>query len=91
MKELHHLESLSYLSILDLCFNLIQQRRFYRFQALFILPQLRILDGMSISAEEIVKAECFYGLEKEERKNIFKKILEEEVININEYTCCINI
>jgi len=42
------------------------------------LPQLRVLDGMAILAEELVKSENFYGLELEERKEIFKKTLEEE-------------
>ena len=42
------------------------------------MPQLRVLDGMAILAEELVKSENFYGLELEERKEIFKKTLEEE-------------
>lgn len=32
VKELAHLEKLEFLSVLDFCFNPIQQRRFYRFQ-----------------------------------------------------------
>lgn len=37
-----------------------------------------MLDGVAISAEELVKAENFYGLELDERKSIFKKTLDEE-------------
>jgi len=45
---------------------------------LFNLPQLRVLDGVHITAEELVKSENFYGLELDERKQIFKKTFEEE-------------
>ena len=37
IKELVHLEKLDYISVLDFCFNPIQQRRFYRFQVLSVL------------------------------------------------------
>lgn len=50
----------------------------YLIQVLFSLPQLRILDGTQITPEELVKSESFYGLDLEERKEIFKKTLEEE-------------
>ena len=47
-------------------------------KVLFNLPQLRVLDGVHITAEELVKSENFYGLELDERKQIFKKTFEEE-------------
>ena len=39
---------------------------------------MRVLDGVPINPEELVKAENFYGMELEERREIFKKALEEE-------------
>ena len=47
-------------------------------KVLFKLPQLRSLDGVTISPEESVKAENFFGQEVEAKKNIFLQILPEE-------------
>eukprot|EP01016_Furgasonia_blochmanni_P038707 TRINITY_DN4709_c0_g1_i1.p1 TRINITY_DN4709_c0_g1~~TRINITY_DN4709_c0_g1_i1.p1 ORF type:complete len:282 (-),score=57.79 TRINITY_DN4709_c0_g1_i1:38-883(-) len=78
IRELTHIEHLEFLSVLDLCFNPVQKRRFYRFQVLFKIPHLRCLDGVNVTAEEIVKAENLYGIDVEERRRIFKIILPEE-------------
>lgn len=78
INELHFLENLVYLSVLDLCYNPIQNRRYYRQQALYRLPGLRSLDGVLAVAEEIVKAENLYGMDLEDRKRIFKEVLPEE-------------
>lgn len=51
-----------YLSHLDLCYNPIQERRYYRAQIIYKLPMLQILDGIPLTSEETVKAEDFYGL-----------------------------
>ena len=39
------------------------------------------MDGVQITAEELVKSENLYGFELEERKEIFKKTLEEEFVD----------
>ncbi|EGR34220.1 leucine-rich repeats and guanylate kinase domain protein [Ichthyophthirius multifiliis] len=78
IKELHNLQNLVFLTDLDLCFNLIQNKRFYRYQVLQRLPGLRVLDGVICSCEEFVKAENLYGNDLEDRKRIFCEILPEE-------------
>jgi protein phosphatase 1 regulatory subunit 7 len=45
---------------------------------LYRLPGLRTLDGFNITSEEIVKAENLYGMDLDDRKNIFNEILPEE-------------
>lgn len=54
-----------YLSHIDLCFNSIQERRFYRTQVIYKLPMLQTLDGTPLSSEEAIKSEDFYGLNVE--------------------------
>jgi protein phosphatase 1 regulatory subunit 7 len=39
---------------------------------------LRILDGVFITAEELVKAKNLYGMDLEDRRMIFKDILPDE-------------
>ena len=67
-----------YLSHLDLSFNPIQERRYYRTQVIYKLLMLQTLDGTPLSNEETVRAEDFYGLHVEEKFNICKKNLPEE-------------
>mgnify|MGYP006969969937 CR=1 FL=1 len=45
---------------------------------MYRLPGLRTLDGFYITSEEIVKAENLYGMDLDDRKNIFNEILPEE-------------
>lgn len=78
MRELSYLENLVYLSILDLNGNPLQERKYYRIQILYHLPGLRILDGVTVTPEDIVKAENLYGMDLEDRKRNFKDILPEE-------------
>jgi hypothetical protein len=54
-----------YLSHLDLCFNPIQERRFYRTQVIYKLLMLQTLDGTPLTSEEAIRAEDFYGLNVE--------------------------
>jgi len=72
------LESLDDLSDLDLCYNPVQKRKYYRYQVIYKLPQLRSLDGVTIDEKEPVKAENFFGIDKEDRMRIFAKVLPEE-------------
>lgn len=67
-----------YLNNLDLCYNPLQERKYYRLQIVYKLPMLQLLDGSSLSGEEMVFAESLYGLDVEEKYNIFKKHLPEE-------------
>lgn len=39
---------------------------------------LKTLDGTSLTSEEVIQAEDFYGLYVEEKFNIFKNRLPEE-------------
>lgn len=72
------IENLQELTELDLCFNDVQNRKYYRYQVLFKIPQLRSLDGADISPEEKIKAENLHGLDLNDRETIFKSILPEE-------------
>jgi Leucine-rich repeat (LRR) protein len=78
MSELNMIENLQELTELDLCFNFLQNRKFYRSQVLFKIPQLRCLDGVEISCEEKIKSENLHGLDLNDRETIFKSILPEE-------------
>jgi len=69
--QLAFIENLPLLTELDLCCNPIQNRKFYRLQVLFHIPQLRSLDGVSILAEEKIKAENLHGLDQADRELIF--------------------
>jgi len=78
VKQIVYIEDLPLLTELDLCFNSIQIRKYYRYQVLYRIPQLRKLDGTVITAEEKVKAENLHGLDKEDREKIFNSLLPEE-------------
>ena len=52
--------------------------KLYRLQVLFHIPQLRMLDGMEIMAEEKVKAENLHGVDLSDRETIFKALLPQE-------------
>ena len=67
-----------YLDALDLSYNPLQERRYYRLQVIYKLPMLQTLDGSKLEAKELVQAESLYGLDVEEKYNIFKKQLPEE-------------
>jgi len=54
-----------YLTNLDLSFNPLQERKYYRLQIVYKLPMLRTLDGTALSGEEVVRAESLYGLDVE--------------------------
>ena len=45
-----------YLNSLDLSYNPLQERKYYRFQILYKLPMLQLLDGSNLSGEEVVLA-----------------------------------
>lgn len=78
ISELEMIENLQELTELDLCFNPLQNRKYYRFQVLFKIPQLRALDGVEISCEEKIKAENLHGLDLKDRETIFKSLFPEE-------------
>jgi protein phosphatase 1 regulatory subunit 7 len=92
VRQILFIEDLPLLTELDLSFNPIQGRRYFRYQMLYRIPQLRKLDGITIMPEEKVKAENLHGiylflfffinknlgLDLEDRKAIFKSLLPEE-------------
>eukprot|EP00357_Protocruzia_adherens_P036799 CAMPEP_0115043374 /NCGR_PEP_ID=MMETSP0216-20121206/46831_1 /TAXON_ID=223996 /ORGANISM="Protocruzia adherens, Strain Boccale" /LENGTH=254 /DNA_ID=CAMNT_0002425683 /DNA_START=245 /DNA_END=1009 /DNA_ORIENTATION=+ len=78
INQIRRIEDLPLLSELDLCFNPVQEKKYYRMQILFKAPHIRLLDGQPATAEEKVKAENLFGLEVEERGKIFKALLPEE-------------
>ena len=63
---------------MDFCCNPIQNRKFYRLQVLFHIPQLRSLDGVVITPEDKIKAENLHGLDLGDRELIFQSLLPEE-------------
>ena len=56
---------------LDFIFNPIQNKKHYRNQVLYHIPQLRQLDGNEIQAEEKVKGENLHGVDLNDREKIF--------------------
>lgn len=76
--QLRYVEGLELLTELDMCFNPIQNKKHYRIQVLFHIPQLRMLDGVDIAAEEKVKAENLHGVDKNDKETIFTSLLPEE-------------
>ena len=76
--QLPFIENLPLLTELDLCFNPIQGKKYYRLQVLFHIPQLRSLDGVEILSEEKIKAENLHGLELNDREIVFSSMLPEE-------------
>lgn len=78
IQQLRYIESLENLTELGLCFNPIQNRKHYTIQVLFHIPQLRMLDGVDIKAEEKVKAENLHGVDRSDKQTIFSSLLPEE-------------
>ena len=78
IRQLTYVENLSLLTELDMCFNLIQDKKHYRLQVLFHIPQLRMLDGVEIIAEKKVKAESLHGVDRSDRETIFTSLLPQE-------------
>ncbi len=78
VRQIVYIEDLPLLTEFDLSFNPIQCKKYYRFQVLYRIPQMRRLDGVDITAKEKVKAENLHGLDLDDRKTIFKTLLPEE-------------
>jgi protein phosphatase 1 regulatory subunit 7 len=78
IRQAVYLENFMYLNCLDLSYNPLQERKYYRLQVIYHLPMLQTLDGSLLSGQEVVVAESLYGLDVEEKYNIFKKHLPEE-------------
>lgn len=78
VRQLRYIEQLPLLTELEFCFNPIMDKKLYRLQVLFHIPQLRMLDGMEIQAEEKVKAENLHGVDLSDRETIFKALLPQE-------------
>lgn len=77
-KQVAYISELPFLTDVDFCFNEVQNRKFYRFQILFYLPQLRTLDGQEVTYYEKVKADILFGADLENKKEIFKTYLPDE-------------
>jgi len=45
-----------YLSSVDLCYNPIQTKKYYRLQIVYKLPMLAILDGVKITGKDVADA-----------------------------------
>ena len=78
LDEIALLSSLPLLSALDLSMNSCQSLKFYRFQIIFMLPSLMVLDGQPVDPKEQVKADCFFDQFTEMEKNIFNQELPQE-------------
>ena len=73
--QLRYIEQLPLLTELEMCFNPIMDKKHYRLQMLFHIPQLRMLDGMDIKAEEKIKAENLHSVDTPDRETIFKALM----------------
>ena len=76
--QLQFIERLNLLTELDLSYNPIQNKKHYRSQVLYHIPQLRMLDGVQIIAEEKAKSENLHGVDLKDREQIFKAMLPQE-------------
>ena len=76
--QLQYIELLPLLTELDFCYNPIQNKKHYRAQVLFHIPQLRTLDGAEIVPDEKIKAENLHGVDLKDREKIFKSLLPQE-------------
>lgn len=78
VRQLQFVENLGMLTELDMCFNPIQNRKFYRAQTLYHIPQLRMLDGTEVAPEEKVRAENLHSVDMNDRETIFSSLLPQE-------------
>ena len=78
LDEIFLLSTLPLLSALDLSMNFCQSLKFYRFQIIFMLPSLTVLDGQPVDPKEQVKADCFFDRFIDLEKNIFQEELPQE-------------
>jgi len=76
--QLRFIEQLPLLTELEMCYNPIQDKKHFRLQVLFHIPQLRTLDGTLIMAEEKIKAENLHGVDVTDRQTIFQTMLPQE-------------
>ena len=76
--QVAYLTDLPFLTDLDFCYNDVQHKKFYRYQILYYIPELRILDGQEVTHYEKVKADILFGADLENKKEIFKAYLQEE-------------
>lgn len=76
--QLRYIDKLDLLTELDLCFNPIQNRKYYYLQVLYHLSHLRMLDGVDIIPEDKVKAENLHSVDLNDRETIFKTLLPQE-------------
>ena len=76
--QLQFIERLSLLTDLDFSFNPIQNKKHYRSQVLYHIPQLRELDGVLIIAEEKAKSGNLHGVDLQDRDQIFNALLPQE-------------
>lgn len=77
-KQVAYLTPLKFLTTLDLCFNDVQTRKFYRYKWIYHLPQLRTLDGQDVTSYEKVKANNFFGENLHKCIQIFNNYLPDE-------------
>ena len=76
--QVAYLTELPFLTELDFCYNEVQNKKFYRFQILYYIPELRKLDGQDVTHFEKVHADNLFGADLENKKEIFKAYLPEE-------------
>jgi len=76
--QVAYLTDLPFLTELDFCFNEVQKKKFYRYQILYFIPELRKLDGQDVTYYEKVHADNLFGADLENKKEIFKAYLPEE-------------
>ena len=75
--QVAYLTELPFLTELDFCYNDVQNKKFYRFQILYYIPELRKLDGQDVTHFEKVHADNLFGADLGNKKEIFKAYLHE--------------
>lgn len=78
INQLRYIKNLPLLTDVDFSVNPLQERKYYKLQCLFHMPQLRTIDGVMITSEEKIKAENLHGFDLQSREIIFKTLLPEE-------------
>lgn len=71
IEELKGLQDFAFLCDFLLAPNPVEELPHYREQVLHRLPDLRLLDGQHVTAEEKVKAAVIYGSDVDQRREIF--------------------
>jgi Leucine-rich repeat (LRR) protein len=87
--QVAYLTELPFLTELDFCYNDVQNKKFYCFQILYYIPELRKLDGQDVThfkkSMRITYSELIWVIKKKYSKHIYlrKNLLIEDYFYLN--------